>query len=465
MATRHPILEQHLRERYGMDPDVLGPAMIESAVARRLRALGLISASQYAVRVIADPAESSELVEELVVPETWFYRYPKSFELLTQHAEAWLAKNGQGNGVFKVLSAPCSTGEEAWSSAICLLEAGLKPAQIRIDAVDISVQSIALAKLASYGTHSFRGESIPNKERYINLRGKLFVVNDALKKLVHFRQANLLTMGAPPPAERYDVVFSRNVMIYLAAVSRKQLAGLIAMSVKPSGLVFSGHSENFALLDGRFRPAGQSQSFGYRFDPDYARDPSPMPAPMPTVGPPGKSVFGYKTGAYRALAGSGVFPALDDGKGSAAASVSKSGPASPARPAAPAAASALPAPAGPVTPPGGPTVAQARQLADAGRLADALLVCEATLQRSGPDVEAYVLLGVVHEALGDHERAQRAYEKALYLDHRHYEALVHLGLLAQRRGDATGALNYNRRASEAISGVREQGKRRGGAGV
>ncbi len=452
MPSRHAILEQHLRERYGMDPEVLGPAMIEAAVTRRLRALGMVSASQYAVRVLAEPGESAQLIEELVVPETWFYRYPKSFDLLSQHAQAWLVKQGAtGMGVYRVLSAPCSTGEEAWSAVICLLEAGLKPQQIHVDAVDISVQSIALAKLATYGTHSFRGEDIPGRDRYITRREKLSVVNDAVKKMVHFHHANLLAMQGSILGEKYDVVFCRNVMIYLGVPSRKQLSALIVQSIKLGGLVFSGHSENFSLLDGRFRPAGPAQSFGYRFDPEHPKEPSPMPAPSPSVGPAGKLAFGYKTGAFKALLGSGSFPALQDLRQEQAAAPAPA-PVSIRAHTAPMAPAAKPAKSAAAT---GPTVGQARQLADAGRLADALLVCEGALQAHGPDAETYVLLGVIHEALGDHDRAQRAYERATYLDHKHYEALVHLALLAQRRGDAAGALNYNRRASEAIGGKKK----------
>jgi chemotaxis protein methyltransferase WspC len=438
--NRYPVLEQHLRDHYGMDPDVLGPAMIDAAVARRIKALGLSSPLQYISRLMSEPKESACIIEELVVPETWFYRYPKAFEMLSQQAAAWLGGSSSMD-VFTVLSAPCSTGEEPWSIAICLLEAGLLPSQIRIQALDVSADAVSAAKAGKYGPHSFRGEVISGKTRYLHHDGKGFVIDDSLRPLVHFKQANLLTLSPPSPEAKYNALFCRNVMIYLTPQHRKKLAGLIASSIKPGGLVFSGHSENFALLDGRFRPAGPAQSFCYRFDPNASRDPATVSVGNIPAAP--VRSFGYRTGAFAALAGTGAFKSLDD--------TPPRGHTPPAPEPAHAARLTSSAPVPPSAPEPVPkiTLSSARELADAGRLADALIVCEALLQQSGPDAETYVLLGVLHEALGDHDRAHRSYERAVYLDHRHYEALIHLALLAQRRGDASAALNYNRRAAQA----------------
>jgi chemotaxis protein methyltransferase WspC len=87
----------------------------------------------------------------------------------------------------------------------------------------------------------------------------------------------------------------------------------------------------------------------------------------------------------------------------------------------------------------------ARQLADAGRLQDAVAVCEKHLRREGPSAEAYYLLGLVRDATGD-PRAMEYYRKALYLKPDHYEALLQMSLLLEKTGDSAGARNLKRRA-------------------
>lgn len=97
------------------------------------------------------------------------------------------------------------------------------------------------------------------------------------------------------------------------------------------------------------------------------------------------------------------------------------------------------------------TLDQARRLADANRLDEALAECKTQLAAAGPSAAAYSLLGVVHQARGDLEEAGEAFRKALYLDPAHQEALTHAMLLAAQRGDTDRAAVLRERLARVKS--------------
>ena len=104
----------------------------------------------------------------------------------------------------------------------------------------------------------------------------------------------------------------------------------------------------------------------------------------------------------------------------------------------------------------GPAILRAaRQAADSGHLEEADALCSRMLERDFASAEAHCLGGVIHQAQGRLDEARRSFEKALYLDPRHYEALVHMMLLAEQTGDCVGAANYRRRADRVAPGETE----------
>jgi chemotaxis protein methyltransferase WspC len=97
-------------------------------------------------------------------------------------------------------------------------------------------------------------------------------------------------------------------------------------------------------------------------------------------------------------------------------------------------------------------LAKARQAADAGRLEEGAALCAELAAKGPPRAEVFCLLGVVLQAQGDFGEAERYFQRTLYLDPRHREALLHLALLARRRGDERQAENYLRRAGRTPEG-------------
>ena len=403
-------LASFLREAIGLDPASLGPEVLEGALRRRLRATGLETRSDYLALLRRSAAEGQALIEQVVVPETSFFRDGAPFALLARHAErAW--RGASPGAPLRILSVPCATGEEAYSIAMALVEAGLAPEAVEVLAVDVSRTAIQQAERGAYRTRALAGVPAELRDRYFDATARGFRVRQALRGRIRFAAANLVApmfLGEEAP---FDAIFCRNLLIYLHAAARSRALARLDALLAPEGLLFVGHAEAMPAVSARFEAVPEAGAFAYR----KARQSLAEDARPPLLPP--------------------VRPAPRPG--------SRPGPALASPPRRPPRASALP-PAGPGRE---ALLTQARQLADAGRLAEAAAVCEACLRLDPANPQVHFLLGVILEAAGDAARAETALTRAVYLDAEHYEAILHLGLLRARRGDAAGAEALRQRAA------------------
>src|SRR5262249_14516472 len=132
-------IEELLARRIGLDPVSTGPHVILVAARRRMAEMGVSDLSDYAARVAASEAEQQALIEEVVIPESWFFRDERPFRRLADHArERWVA--APWRPPLRALSVPCAGGQEPYSIAITLLDAGLSARRFHIDAVDVSAR-------------------------------------------------------------------------------------------------------------------------------------------------------------------------------------------------------------------------------------------------------------------------------------------------------------------------------------
>ena len=134
---------QLLRDRAGMDPDLFGVQGIAYAFDKRIAASGAESPQDYVNRLTSDTAEFQELLEDLLVPETWMFRDALAFSSLGRYFDAWLSGHREP---IRVLSVACSTGEEVYSLAISLREAGFDPSQFQILGIELSRRALELCK-------------------------------------------------------------------------------------------------------------------------------------------------------------------------------------------------------------------------------------------------------------------------------------------------------------------------------
>lgn len=388
-------LQELLRERIGLDPASAAAGGLPAALA----ALGIDGSDAlagYLASAQRQPERLDALVQRIVVHETWFYREPAAFEVLASAARSTV---GLGGRPYRVLSLPCSTGEEAYSVAIALQ--GL-PAQIV--AIDVSAAAVARAREARFGHLSFRGRSAEWRAANFDVDGRHWRPKHGLGAAIRFEVGNLLSLPGELGAEPFDAVFCRNLLIYLDAPARTRAYATLRRLARPdSGLIFVGHAESAGAFDGQLQRVDHPMSFAFHNRAAPCR---------PVQGP-----------AARRLTAP--------------------------RPARPPAARPPSAPAVRAGVPADPLLA-ARALADRGELDAARRACAAVLQAHPTLADGHALLGVLVAAAGETDAAARHFAKALYLDPDHRDSLSHLLLIAEQAGDHAQAQRLRERLRRTV---------------
>jgi chemotaxis protein methyltransferase WspC len=212
----------------------------------------------------ANPARSlHELIEAVVVPETWFFRDTEAFRALARIAQAeWLP--AESAGVLRLLSLPCSTGEEPYSMAMALIEAGLPGRRFRVDALDISSRALARAQRAVYGTNSFRGIDLGFRDRHFEATPDGYRLAGAVRQQVRFQQGNFFDEGLLPGENLHHIIFCRNVLIYFDRATQDRALKVLARLLAPTGYLFVGPSETGVLLAHDFAPVRIPMAFAFR---------------------------------------------------------------------------------------------------------------------------------------------------------------------------------------------------------
>jgi chemotaxis protein methyltransferase WspC len=162
-----------------------------------------------------------------------------------------------------VLSAACSTGQETYSIAATLAEAGLTPSRFTIEAFDISEKALKIAEAGSYPTASLR-DLTPEQRSSLGAADKAnWHIHDALRARIRFTQRNLALPGALGETAQYDLIFCRNLFIYLHAEARGSLAASLETALKPQGRLILGSADHVAELSRLFTPVRPAASFAF----------------------------------------------------------------------------------------------------------------------------------------------------------------------------------------------------------
>ncbi|QQB33202.1 chemotaxis protein CheR [Achromobacter deleyi] len=437
-----------LKRKMGLDSGSIGSAAIERAVRHRMQAVDSDDEQEYLARLQASPAEMQQLIEAVIVPETWFFRYPESQAAMATLARERLFAPGAEARVLRVLSVPCSSGEEPYSIAMALLDAGVPPARFQIDAVDISERMVEFARRACYGRNSFRGDNLSYRDRHFTETADGHQLADAVMARVRFLAGNLFDAHLLPNVLPYDFVFCRNLLIYFDAATQERAVALLKGFARRDGVLFVGPAET-SLMTGRRLPAlPLARAFAFRAEAAKPAEPAAAawmpPAPRPLAG----QVPVHASAHASARASTSVptqMPARMQSQ------MSTPPQAAGARAAVPLPPASRPSPAGmPAASAGADIEAALRAiavLADQGRVQEAMAQCRVHLAQHGASAEALYLLGLLQDAGGDTRQAQAAYRKALYLDPTHREALLHLAALVESEGDAEGARRLQARAA------------------
>ncbi|MTW09419.1 tetratricopeptide repeat protein [Pseudoduganella eburnea] len=445
-----------LRRLTGMN---LARSTVEQAVQRRMAATGETVRKTYADTL--DETELRELVELVVVPESWLFRDPQAFAVATEHVRRRLA---EGAKIVRILSVPCAGGEEPYSMAMALCDAGVKPQNFMIDAVDISAACIARAQAGVFGRNAFRGKELSFRERYFTAAGNdEYRINEALRARIRFSQGSILE-GSLGTAQQYDVVFCRNLLIYFDDPTTAAAIERLAAHLASDGMLLAGYAEVPSFVRNGFSALPHRQAFALRKDVKLAGAPARAALPARTTPPAGTSGAaatprGREASLPGAFAAAAASPrkapapraSLASGIGAQAATSPATAAGRTGRPP----HAGKPAASAPVPPPmaaGGDEtlLAHARRLADAGKLAEAASACREFLAQQPDSAEAYFILGLLAEASSKPADAEAQLKRCLYLQPDHYEALCHLALLQEQGGNRSAAATLKARAARAF---------------
>ncbi len=281
-----PTIADRLAAAIGVDPDSLDSGRLQWIVEGRCRLLGFKDPAHYVAHLQTSDEELNALVEEVVIQETRFFRDPAVFESIRAALPA-LAESFPGP--LRILSAPCGTGQEAYSLAATCQQAGIPLSRFLIDAFDISETALATARRAAYPEQSLRHLSLEQQRSCATLHHNHWKIHEALRQRIHFERRNLAEPGALTSGEpKYHLILCRNLFIYLRPQARAALAQSLAAALFLGGRLVVGTADRVEELKD-FAPVRPASSFAFTHRaPAVAAPESPRatvaPRPLPARG-------------------------------------------------------------------------------------------------------------------------------------------------------------------------------------
>jgi len=229
------------------------------------------------VQLIADT------VEAMTTNESLFFRDTKPFEQFRKLVLPRLLETRTAKRSLRIWSAACSSGQEAYSLAMLLMEEGPKLAgwNIEIVGTDLSTQMVERARAGIYSQFEVqRGLPVQMLVKYFRQDGDKWQIDQRLRAMVKYREFNLL--GDLSPLGTFDVIFCRNVLIYFDQATKARVLEQTARRLPPDGVLFLGGAETVLGVTDRFEPMPGERGI-YRVTPPTPPMPSPalMPLAMP----------------------------------------------------------------------------------------------------------------------------------------------------------------------------------------
>ena len=407
------------------DAGQLAPLLDERARAHRM------NRTDYLHRLSARPwsDELTALVERLSITETYFFRHGEQFRALREVAlpERIAARSAQR--VLRILSVACSSGEEAYSLAITAREA--LPDDdwlVGVIGVDANPAMLATATACRYSAWSLRETPDHVRRRWFRQDGAGYQVVAEAAGLVQFRRYNVA--DAEPELwlpDQYDVIFCRNLLMYLTAPVAASLVARMTASLAPGGFLFLGHTDSLGAGPAGLELRHTHEAFYYRRPPTGTR-PVPRPTAPFRLEPPPAVVAAE--GCYNRALG-----LLAEDRFADALALLDERPPDPARPR--------------------DRLLRGVLQAQAGRLAEATATARRLIDHDGLNADAHQLLGLCLEGTTSADEAIGQYRLAAYLDQGFALPRLRLGQLARRRGDERTAAEQLERALSRLAGEDE----------
>lgn len=260
-ADEYRLLRDLVSEKLGIWFGPESRMSLERRLRERLTVRGLASYGDYYQLLKYSPLateEWEEASELLTTHETYFFREDYQLRAFKNELLPMLAERARARRRLQIWSAGCSTGEEAYTIAMLVLESGLFEGwEIRVYGSDLSKKCIAAARRGVYGPASFRTTPDEAKKAWFVAQSsregvEALGVSPEARALCHFGQMNLLDEERTHLVGRCDVIFCRNVLIYFDAPSRKRVIEMFHERLVPGGVLLLGHAESLLNVSTAF---------------------------------------------------------------------------------------------------------------------------------------------------------------------------------------------------------------------
>lgn len=256
----------------GMDTHSIDAARLSSIIEARRNKLRLADELAYTAYLQAHEEELDALIDEVVIKETRFFRDAGVF----QHLRSTLPNLAmQFSGTLRILSAPCGTGQEPYSLAALLRETGLPLERFAIDACDISLHALEVARKATYPQQAFRYLAPDLIHSLASREKSSWKIHEDLRRSVHFNRRNLAEPGAIAEGA-YHLILCRNLFIYLHPEARATLAQSLSSALIPGGCLVLGSADRVEEISTVFAPLRPASSFAF-----VHRNHTPAPTQSP----------------------------------------------------------------------------------------------------------------------------------------------------------------------------------------
>ncbi|MEO6539181.1 MAG: CheR family methyltransferase, partial [Ferruginibacter sp.] len=255
-----------LRLRVGVDFSYYKQTTVRRRIIRRMLILKLETITEYLDYVKMNKAEPDILFQDLLIPVTSFFRDPATFESLCEHSFPEIVKTKSTSKPLRLWIAGCSSGEEAYSMAICLhefLSDNISNIRIQIFATDISESAIKKARTGIYSKKDVEGISDFRLQQFFNKLNGQYQVKKTVRDLCVFAVHNFLK---DPPFANLDLISCRNVLIYLEPFLQKKAFAMFHYALNDKGTLLLGKSETTGNSSELFMPSGKNDKLYIRKD-------------------------------------------------------------------------------------------------------------------------------------------------------------------------------------------------------
>ncbi len=250
-----------LRVRVGVDFAFYKQTTVRRRIIRRMVILNLEKITDYADYLKKNKPEQDILFQDLLIPVTSFFRDTTTFEALSDTIIPQIIKNKETHNPVRLWVAGCSTGQEAYSIAICLseyLSDHVSNSKIQIFATDISEKSIEKARHGIYSKKEIEGISESRLNQFFNKTNGYYQAKKTIRDMCVFATHNFLK---DPPFAKIDLISCRNVLIYLEPFLQKKALTTFHYALKNKGVLWLGKSETTGSSSDLFNPLGKKEKF------------------------------------------------------------------------------------------------------------------------------------------------------------------------------------------------------------